>query len=255
MRILLGLGAVALVAVVVLVWPSDPEPGWPKVPLNCLGRDDEEICAIYEKDCRSCHFGVGVQNLSGPDLAGLVGRERLFASGDSLVADEAYIERSIADHADPEELIPGYSPWSTDRLAPAPRSSSEVKALAAYVIRLRPDRREAVVEIDEEPILAGDERISDIRRVVRFHQDSLRNCYQTITYVQRDIGGSFLVDFRAIGDVRFGAVIVESSVAHPVVEVCMRETLGYLGALERRQAPDGPSLAQYRYRLTTRPRR
>ncbi len=256
-RLWIGLGAAALAlcaAVILFAWPSDPEPGWPKVPLNCVGRVDEEVCVIFEKDCRSCHFGVGVQNLSGPDLVGLVGRERHFASGDSLVADEAYIERAIADHKDRDELVPGYAPWSREQLTPASRSAAQVSALAAFVMSLEPHPREAVVEIHEE-LTTSDERVSKIRRIVQFHQDSLRNCYQAVAYMDRDLGGSFLVDFRAIGDSRFGASVVESSVSHSVIETCMENTLGYLQVLERDQAPDGSSLARYHYRLTTKARR
>lgn len=253
--IALAIGAVTVVAVVfVLTWPSDPEPGWPKVPPNCAGTDDAETCAVFEKECRQCHSGVGVQNLAGSDLVGLLGRERHFASGKSSVADEAYIERAIANHRDREELVPGYAPWSTDRLAPASRSAAQVSALAAYVISLEPHRLSAAVEVEEE-LIADDDRVEEIARIVRFHQDSLRNCYQSVVDIDKGAGGSFLVDFRAIGDSRFGAVIVESSVTHPVVETCMKDTLRYLGALERRQAPDGPSLARYRYRLATKARR
>jgi hypothetical protein len=117
-------------------------------------------------------------------------------SGKSLVADEAYIERAIADHRDREELIPGYDPSSAEQLAPAPRGTAQVKALAAYVMRFEPHRLEAVVEVDEELTSPGDQRIAKIRRIVQFHEDSIRNCYQAVTYVERDIGGSFQVDFH-----------------------------------------------------------
>jgi hypothetical protein len=172
-----------------------------------------------------------------------------------LVADEAYIERAITDHKDLEELVPGYAAWSTERLAPASRSVAQVSALAAYVMSFEPHRLEAVVEVDEELTSPGDERISKIRRIVQFHQDSLRNCYQAVTYIDRDLGGSFLVDFRAIGDSRFGASIVDSSVSHSVLETCMENTIDHLQALERDQAPDGSSLAQYSYHLTVHARR
>ena len=249
--IVLGIGALALcAAVVVVTWPVEP-PGRPKVPLRCLGRDDPDACVVFEKECRGCHSGVAVQLLGGPDLVGLLGRERFFVSGASLVADEAYIERSIADHRDPVELIPGYaSSYDPSTEPPAPRSAQHVKELAAYVVRLDPHRLKAVVVVDEEKVV-DDERVAKIRRVVQFHEDSLRNCYQAVMDIDGGTGGSFLVDFRALGDAGFGALIVESSVSHPVLGICMKETLRALGALKR-QAPDGPSLAKYRYRLTAK---
>lgn len=248
--IVLGIGAFALCAVVVVTWPVEP-PGRPKVPLRCSGRDDQDVCVIFEKECRGCHSEVAMRFFAGPDLVGLLGRKRLLASGTSLVADEAYIERAIADHRDQVELIPGYaSSYDPSSEAPVPRSARQVKELAAYVMRLEPYELEAIVEVEEEQAV-DDERVAKIRRVVQFQEDSLRNCYQAALALDGKIGGSFLVDFRAVGDSRFGAVIEEYSASRPVLGSCMEESLRFLRALKRK-APDGRSLVKYRFRLTAR---
>ncbi len=43
-----------------------------------------------------------------PTFKGLLGRKRIFMSGQSLIADEAYIRRSIEDHGSTEEYVRGF---------------------------------------------------------------------------------------------------------------------------------------------------
>lgn len=49
---------------------------------------------IYSKNCATCH-STGKDKIIGPGFEGIWGKKREFESGDSLVADAAYIKESI----------------------------------------------------------------------------------------------------------------------------------------------------------------
>jgi cytochrome c oxidase subunit 2 len=56
--------------------------------------------------CASCH-GTDGQGGVGPSWVGLAGSEFELADGSTMVADDAYLLRSILDPA--AEIVPGYS--------------------------------------------------------------------------------------------------------------------------------------------------
>jgi cytochrome c oxidase subunit II len=98
---------------------------------------------FYRYQCASCH-NQAPQRI-GPDLTNLFGRTVRLASGDSIVADEDYFQRSIYDPA--AEVVAGYEP-----LMPTYRGqldADDIGKLAAYVRSL---------EVGPEPERPGPER-------------------------------------------------------------------------------------------------
>jgi mono/diheme cytochrome c family protein len=78
----------------------------------CRTTEDPERCddgaVTFAAQCARCHGMRGVQLRKGPSLVGLIGRTRTFLSGESIVADEAYVTRAIRDHASVDEYVPGW---------------------------------------------------------------------------------------------------------------------------------------------------
>lgn len=73
--------------------------------------------------CASCH-GPDGQGGFGPPLAGLLGREVALADGTTVVADRAYLERSILAPGD--QIVAGYT-------LPMPATSPSPQQLADLV--------------------------------------------------------------------------------------------------------------------------
>jgi cytochrome c2 len=59
----------------------------------CVGLKKPEKCkrgaVLFTQKCNLCHHSLSVQERAGPTLVGLVGRERRFLNGQSLVADRS----------------------------------------------------------------------------------------------------------------------------------------------------------------------
>jgi len=88
---------------------------------------------LYEKGCAACHSFDGSQR-PGPTYAGLVGKTRKVKTQDvsrELVADEAYIKRSILEpNAD---VVEGYMPGAMPGLS---LKSEEVEHLTAAILEI-----------------------------------------------------------------------------------------------------------------------
>jgi hypothetical protein len=147
----------------------------------------------------------GVQERKGPSLAGLVGRKRVFLSGQSLVADEAYIRRSIIDHSSDAEYVPGWKgtfyrtramregredwldfahhreklSWDDHVVGSwTPLTPAKTDAIVAYVMALSPAKGlrglvsyeiEGEDDVDEDPI----------RKEIEMRLESIAQCYET----------------------------------------------------------------------------
>jgi cytochrome c2 len=89
---------------------------------------------LYSSDgCAACHSLTGAAG-AGPTLKGVAGATSELASGGTVIADDAYLERSITD---PDaEIVKGYQPGIMSTaiaghdLATKP---DDVRALVAYI--------------------------------------------------------------------------------------------------------------------------
>lgn len=119
-------------------------PRWPALAALALagsllvgacGGDDDSAADTPEgrgeqladdRGCVACH-GVGGVGGVGPGWIGLFGSERNLESGDVVVADGPYLERSIAEPA--AEIVQGY----TVEMPENDLSASEIDDVVAYI--------------------------------------------------------------------------------------------------------------------------
>ena len=100
-----------------------------------LCRDESDDCLIETgerlfsaKTCVSCHGSrAGASEVAAPNLFGIVGSERVLTDGTTVVADEAFIRRSVLEPR--AQVRQGYPP-----IMPSIRvSEDELDALIAYL--------------------------------------------------------------------------------------------------------------------------
>ena len=84
------------------------------------------------KGCAGCH-GSNFEGGAGPSWVGLAGSEVVLADGSTLVADEAYLTRSIADPS--ADLLDGYSL----RMPANNLSDAEIADVVAFITSLSSD--------------------------------------------------------------------------------------------------------------------
>ena len=84
------------------------------------------------KGCAGCH-GADFDGGAGPGWVGLAGSEVVLADGSTLIADEAYLTRAIADPA--ADLREGYSL----RMPANNLSDSEIADVVAFITSLGSD--------------------------------------------------------------------------------------------------------------------
>lgn len=95
--------------------------------MSQLARDGRQL--YMNRGCAGCHGGDGSGGI-GPAVAGLHQTERELTDGSTVVADEAYIRRSITD---PDaEIVTGYS----IRMPANQLADADVDALVAYLLEL-----------------------------------------------------------------------------------------------------------------------
>ena len=126
----------------------------------------------------------------------------------------------------------------------------EARAFATYVAELEPPEFEANVRADELSS-AQDDRLDRVRATVPLVEELVRTCYQGALSDEsgnKALAGGFVVDYRAIGDRYFGAKIEDSTLSHPMAQVCAQSSLHRL-ALLKKPARLGASLARYRFSL------
>jgi cytochrome c oxidase subunit 2 len=84
--------------------------------------------ALYDKfGCGACH--APTSRIQAPKLAGVAGHAVLLQTGTRIVADDAYLRRSITDPR--ADIVAGFSPIMPSYGAVA--TTSEVEALVAYI--------------------------------------------------------------------------------------------------------------------------
>jgi len=101
------------------------------MPPECTGAADPMACwgrkLSNSKGCMACHSVDGVKQEPCPNWKGLFGKERPLVSGETVVADEAYISNSILNSWD--QVVQGYG----KTMPPYNFPEKEVEALVAYV--------------------------------------------------------------------------------------------------------------------------
>jgi len=101
------------------------------IPPDCAGAADPMACwgqkLSNSKGCRACHAIDGVQEQPCPNWKGLFGTQQRLVSGETVVADEAYLTNSIVDPWG--QLVQGYG----KTMPPYNFPEKEVDALVAYI--------------------------------------------------------------------------------------------------------------------------
>jgi cytochrome c oxidase subunit II len=121
-----ALATVSILAVAAACGASGPDPE----TLSAEAREGQRLYA--SRGCAGCHGGEGGGGI-GPALAGIAGTERELIDGTTVVADQAYLERSIT-HPN-EEIVAGYS----IRMPENTLDDDQVSALVAYILELESD--------------------------------------------------------------------------------------------------------------------
>lgn len=132
----LALGMVVLIAVAASDAGSEETAAVEPAPATSAAVTPSTIdgaALAAQLGCTGCHSTDGSQ-LVGPTWRGLAGSERQLATGDTVVADEAYLRRSITDPG--AEVLAGFPdgimpPNYGDTLSP-----QEIDALVDYIISL-----------------------------------------------------------------------------------------------------------------------
>jgi len=106
-------------------------PGEVTMPPECTGAADPMACwgqkLSNSKGCMACHSVDGVKTQPCPNWQGLFGKERPLTSGETVVADEAYLAASITNSWD--QVVQGYG----KTMPPYNFPQEEVDALVAYL--------------------------------------------------------------------------------------------------------------------------
>ncbi len=101
------------------------------MPAECTGAADPMACwgqkLSNSKGCMACHAVDGVKQQPCPNWKGLFGKDRPLASGETVVADEAYLASSITKSWD--QVVQGYG----KTMPPYNFPQEEVDALVAYL--------------------------------------------------------------------------------------------------------------------------
>ncbi len=106
-------------------------PGEATMPAECVGAADPMACwgqkLSNSKGCMACHAVDGVKQQPCPNWKGLFGKERPLVSGETVIADEAYLASSITNSWD--QVVEGYG----KTMPPYNFPQEEVDALVAYL--------------------------------------------------------------------------------------------------------------------------
>jgi cytochrome c2 len=109
----------------------DAVPGEVTMPPECTGAGDPMACwgqkLSNSKGCMACHSVDGEKQQPCPNWKGLFGKERPLVSGETVVADEAYLANSITNSWD--QVVQGYG----KTMPPYNFPEQEVEALVAYL--------------------------------------------------------------------------------------------------------------------------
>jgi mono/diheme cytochrome c family protein len=106
-------------------------PGEVTMPAECTSAANPMACwgekLRTSKGCVACHAVDGVSQQPCPNWKGLFGKERPLESGETVVADEAYLAASIVNSWD--QIVKGYG----KTMPPYSFAQEEIDALVAYI--------------------------------------------------------------------------------------------------------------------------
>lgn len=109
---------------------SAPEPGEPVLPSSSMVKEGVRIAAA--QGCLKCHSVDGTRHI-GPTWTDLYRREEKLTTGKMVIADEAYLTKSMMDPA--ADIVQGFQnvmPTYQGKLSPP-----EVAAIVEYIKSLR----------------------------------------------------------------------------------------------------------------------
>jgi len=176
----------------------------------------DDAAVTFAIRCARCHGMRGVQLRKGPSLVGLLGRERAFLSGESIVADEEYVTRSIRDHFSVDEYVPGWrgtservlatksgsatwldhvirqeqSSWMLSRFGPL--SLDDVRDLTSFVVALSPGTGSRVlgrVELELRNI-KDPQAVTLLQKQLNWRRDSIQDCFAAEFAKESRVSGS-----------------------------------------------------------------
>lgn len=213
--------------------------------------------SIFAEKCRICHGRTGAGHRTAPTLIGLLGRKRTFLNGRSLIADEAYIRRSIIDHNSDEEYVPGYDGTlekvqmlsHPDAALRASRRAAEVQGWKNVVGRsgLLLSEVDALVAFIEwlnlEPLPQGSVRIAElvagkkrfdakrIRKKIGLFLESIQLCYEFELEKEPDLQGEITVEFVGLPSGRLAdGKVVRDTLEKPLLTRCVANAVGHATA-------------------------
>ena len=118
--------AASMLAVVALTaggCGGDPEP-----VLNAQQAQGKQLAR--DKGCTACHTATGSKS-EGPTWKGLAGSTVALADGTTVVADDAYLERSVKQPK--AQIVQGYR----TAMPTTPMSDADIAAVTAYIKTLK----------------------------------------------------------------------------------------------------------------------
>jgi hypothetical protein len=213
--------------------------------------------SLFAEKCRICHGRTGAGHRTAPTLIGLLGRKRTFLNGRSLIADEAYIRRSVIDHNSNEEYVPGYHgtlekvemlshPDATLRashraieaqawkqvVGDAGLSPYDVNALVAFIewLDLEP-LPEGSVRVEE--LVPGKTRFDTkrIRKEIGLRLESIRLCYEFELEKELDLQGEITVEFVGLPRGRLAdGKVIRDTLEKPLLTRCVADAVGHATA-------------------------
>jgi hypothetical protein len=236
----------------------------------CDGSPHPESCErgsrSFTDRCRLCHGRTGASGRAAPTLIGLVGRKRTFLDGRSLIADRAYVRRSIIDHKSDSEYIPGYKgtldkvqklrhPDAHLRAARRREESFAWEAVGGKSGFAKGEVGDLIAFIEWlslEPLPNGSVRVSrlvpgegpfdeeGVREELQIRLESIRQCYEFELEKQPSLRGQITVRFVGLpgGHLTDGKVI-RDTLSKPLLSRCVADAVGYATAACSKPPRDG----------------
>jgi hypothetical protein len=217
----------------------------------------EKGSSLFAEKCRICHGRTGAGHRTAPTLIGLLGRKRTFLDGRSVIADEAYIRRSIIDHNSDEEYVPGYHRTlekvqmlsHPDATLRASHRAIEAQAWQRVVGRsgLLPSEVDALVAFIEwlslEALPPGSVRIAEllpgkkrfdtkrIRKEIGLFLESIQQCYEFELEKEPALQGEITVEFVGLSGGRLAdGKVVRDTLEKPLLTRCVSNAVGHASA-------------------------
>ena len=118
-----AIGVLAVLALTAGACGGDPEP-------VLTAQEAQGKALARDKGCTACHTATGSKS-EGPTWKGLAGSTVTLADGTTVVADDAYLARSIKEPK--AQIVQGYR----TAMPTTPMSDADIAAVTAYIKTLK----------------------------------------------------------------------------------------------------------------------